>query len=154
MPHLPCQNERGGAAMPKIQTLLISGILTPLLTLAGCEKPATKQPQAPSFQSVYNPRETFAPLTLPSPVDAYRSGDGTPGPQYWQNRADYKIAATLDPASANLSGDETSAYTNNSPSALDALWVQLDENTYKADARSRFAAGAGRRRAVAQTTDG
>ena len=30
----------------------------------------------------------------------------------------------------------------------------MDENTYKKDARSRFAAGAGRRRAVAQTTDG
>ena len=140
--------------MPKMQILFVGGILTPLLMLAGCEKPVTKKPQAPAFQSVYNPRETFAPLTLPSPVNAYRSGDGTPGPQYWQNRADYKIAAALDPASAALSGDETITYTNNSPSVLDALWVQLDENTYKADARSRFAAGAGRRRAVAQTTDG
>jgi hypothetical protein len=122
--------------------------------LAGCKK-QTGEPQTAALQSVYNPRETFAPLTLPTPVNAYRSGDGTPGPDYWQNRADYKIAATLDPASADLSGDETITYVNNSPSTLDALWVLLDENTYEKDARSRFAAGEGRRRrSVEQATDG
>ena len=140
--------------MSKMHILLASMVVVPALMLAGCKKPASEQ-QASSAKSIYNPRETFAPLTLPTPVNAYRSGDGTPGPDYWQNRADYKIAATLDPASANLSGDETITYTNNSPSTLDALWVQLDENIYKSDARSRFAAGEGRRRrSVAQTTDG
>ena len=140
--------------MAKIQTFLVGAIVVPVLMLAGCKKPASEQ-QAPSVKSVYNPRETFAPLTLPTPVNAYRSGDGTPGPAYWQNRADYKIAATLDPVSASLNGDETITYTNNSPSTLDALWLQLDENSYKKDARSRFAAGEGRRRrSVAQITDG
>ena len=122
--------------MSKMQTLLASAIMLPALMLAGCKKPADEQ-QVSSLKSVYNPRETFAPLILPTPVNAYRSGDGTPGPEYWQNRADYKIAATLDPASANLSGDETITYTNNSPSTLDALWVQVDENSYKKDARAQ-----------------
>src|SRR6185437_379397 len=153
MPHLSRKDERWGVAMPKMRFLFVSMAVMPALMLASCEKPASKQ-QTTSVRSVYNPRQTFAPLALPTPVNAYRSGDGTPGPDYWQNRADYKIAATLDPANASISGDETITYTNNSPSALTALWLQLDENTYKKDARSRFAAGAGRRRAVAQTTDG
>ena len=140
--------------MSKIQTLVIIAVLVPALALAGCKKPASEQ-QATALKTVYNPRETFAPLTLPVPVNSYRSGDGTPGPDYWQNRADYKIAATLDPANADLSGDETITYTNNSPSVLDALWVQLDENIYKKDARARFVAGEGRRRrSVAQVTEG
>ncbi len=90
---------------------------------------------------VYDPRETFAPLSLPQPVNGYRSADGTPGPAYWQNRADYSLAATLDPAKDTLSGDETITYTNNSPAALGALWVQLDQNMYRADARARFVGG-------------
>ena len=125
-----------------------------LLALSACEKPAAPKQAAAEPRGVYDPRETFAPLSLPTPASVYRSADGTPGPAYWQNRADYKIAASLEPTTNTLTGDETITYTNNSPSALDVLWVQLDENTYKKDARSRFAAGEGRRRQVAQTTDG
>ena len=29
-------------------------------------------------------------------ANRYRTGAGRPGPQYWQQRADYRIAATLD----------------------------------------------------------
>jgi hypothetical protein len=133
------------------RTVLLGILLLSCLPLAGCGKPPAKA-QNTETHGVYNPRETFAPLTLPSPVNTYRSGDGTPGPDYWQNRADYKIAATLDPKSALLSGDVTITYTNNSPSALPSLWLQLDENTYRKDARSRFAAGA--RRTVVLSTDG
>ncbi len=32
----------------------------------------------------YDPRITFAPLTLPDPVNAYRSSNGAPGPQYYK----------------------------------------------------------------------
>jgi Peptidase family M1 domain len=119
-----------------------------LSVLAGCDKPQTQK-----SAGIYNPRETFAPVTLPAPVNSTRGGDGAPGPDYWQNRADYKIAANLDPNAAVLSGDETITYTNNSPTALTALWVQLDENTYRKEARSHYSAGIARR-AVAQTTDG
>ncbi len=87
---------------------------------------------------VLDPRITFAPLTLPDPVNAYRSGNGTPGPDFWQNRADYVIHVGLDPAQQRLSGSEVVTYTNNSPQALDCLWVQLDQNMYRSDARARF----------------
>ena len=99
----------------------------------------------------YNPLETFAPLSLPDPANAYRSADGAPGPDYWQNRADYQIAARLDPATKTLSGEETITYTNNSPDALDVLWLQLDQNIYRQDARSAAVGGGFRR---TQFTDG
>ena len=99
----------------------------------------------------YNPLVTFAPLTLPDPPNAYRSGDGAPGPAYWQNQADYQIKATLDAATKTLSGEEVITYTNNSPDVLDVLWLQLDQNIYRKDARSAAVAGGFRR---AQFTDG
>src|SRR5215469_16864569 len=85
---------------------------------------------------VYNPLQTFAPLTLPEPVNRYRSSNGAPGPDYWQNRADYQIHATLDTAHKELSATEVISYTNHSPDALNSLWLQLDQNIYRPDDRS------------------
>ena len=89
----------------------------------------------------FDPRETFAPFTYPQPVNAYRSGSGMPGPMFWQNRADYELAATLDPVKNTMSGKATIHYTNNSPDALDVLWLQLDENRFTADARGNYTSG-------------
>ena len=85
--------------------------------------------------SSYNPRETFAPFGMGQPPTVYRSADGRPGPQYWQNRADYTIAAKLDPASHVITGTAEIRYTNNSPLALDVLWLNLEQNRYRADTR-------------------
>jgi hypothetical protein len=46
--------------------------------------------------SKYNHKEAFDPLFAYNPGTVYRSGTGAPGPQYWQNSADYVINATLD----------------------------------------------------------
>ncbi|KJV33162.1 M1 family metallopeptidase [Luteibacter yeojuensis] len=86
----------------------------------------------------YDPRETYAPFTYPQPVNGYRSGSGMPGPLFWQNRADYDLAATLDPVKNTLVGKATIHYTNNSPDALDVLWLQLDENRFTESARGNF----------------
>jgi hypothetical protein len=131
-----------------------AGALTlALFAVAGCGRSAQQpkpQPAAAPAQASFNPLETFAPLTLPRPADIYRAADGTPGPSYWQNRADYIIRATLDPATNQLSADEAIAYTNNSPGALSYLWLQLDQNAYRKDSRGRYAGG----RPVTQFTDG
>ena len=87
----------------------------------------------------YDPLQTFAPLVLPLAPNRYRSASGSPGPDYWQNRADYRIRARLDPAAKQLSGEELITYTNNSPDALESLWLQLDQNTYRRDARAAAA---------------
>ncbi|MDF3981732.1 M1 family metallopeptidase [Luteibacter sp. PPL201] len=99
----------------------------------------------------YDPRETFAPFAYPQPVNAYRAGSGVPGPMYWQNRADYDLTATLDPVKNTLVGTATIHYTNNSPDALDVLWLQLDENRFRADARGNFTAGNQTKRADRHT---
>ncbi len=69
----------------------------------------------------------FRSLDLPAPNDV-RTGSGRPGPKYWQQRADYKIAATLDPARNELRGRETIHYTNHSPDALPYLWLFVEQN--------------------------
>jgi len=112
-----------------------------LLTLAA---PAVAQ-----TASVYDPLKTFAPLTLPDPVNSYRSANGAPGPRYWQNSADYDIHATIDTAAKLLTATEKIAYTNNSPDALSSLWLQMEQNTYRKDARAKSSTeGMGARRRV------
>jgi len=69
----------------------------------------------------------FRALALPTP-NVYRAADGRPGPSYWQQRADYTIAATLDPSTQVLRGEETVRYTNNAPVPLAYVWFQLDQN--------------------------
>ena len=69
----------------------------------------------------------FRQLPLPSPNE-YRGGDGRPGPRYWQQRADYRIVASLDTATHVLRGRETIHYVNNAPRALPYLWLQVEQN--------------------------
>jgi hypothetical protein len=96
---------------------------------------------AQTVRGGYDPQQTFARLTLPEAVNRYRSADGAPGPDYWQNRADYEIHAHLDTVTHGLQGREVITYTNNSPAALDSLWVQLDQNMYREDSRSGYGGG-------------
>ena len=42
-------------------------------------------------------------MEWPGP-NRYRSADGTPGPDYWQQRADYRITATLDTTTRSIAG--------------------------------------------------
>jgi hypothetical protein len=85
----------------------------------------------------YNALETFAPLTLPSPVNAYRSSDGAPGPSYWQNRADYAIHAAIDTGTKTLTASEVITYTNHSPDTLSSLWIHLEQNLYRKGSRGK-----------------
>ena len=73
--------------------------------------------------------------TLPTPNE-YRSGSGSPGPRYWQQKADYVIQAELHDDTQSLNGSEIISYTNNSPDALRYLWLQLDQNINEKDNNS------------------
>jgi hypothetical protein len=73
---------------------------------------------------------------LPTPTGT-RTASGAPGHAYWQQRADYTIRATLDEAKRAVSGTETVTYHNNSPDTLSYLWVQLDQNMFRADSDNR-----------------
>jgi hypothetical protein len=79
----------------------------------------------------YTPDKTFDPTFLNQPGNLYRSGNGAPGPDYWQNRADYKINVSLDDQNHRISGNVVITYTNNSPDSLHYLWLQLAQNLYQ-----------------------
>ena len=82
----------------------------------------------------YDQHKTFNPLFYPSTND-YRTGSGAPGAKYWQNHADYKLNVVLDTAKHSVTGTTVITYTNNSPDPLAFLWLQVDQNIYKADSR-------------------
>jgi hypothetical protein len=88
--------------------------------------------------SIYNPQALFAQDLFTKNGNEYRSANGAPAKQYWQNRADYELHATIDTGSNVLSGNEIIHYSNNSEDSLTSLWLQIDQNTYKTDARSNF----------------
>ncbi|HEY2378600.1 MAG TPA: M1 family metallopeptidase [Gemmatimonadaceae bacterium] len=89
--------------------------------------PSALRGQMPQGAAAVADTSPFRALTLPSPNE-YRSGSGRPGPRYWQQRVDYRITATLDPARNEVRGSETIHYTNNSPDALPYIWVYLEQN--------------------------
>ncbi|GAA4380228.1 M1 family metallopeptidase [Hymenobacter koreensis] len=60
-----------------------------------------------------------------------RSESGQPGPNYWQNAADYTLKISFDPATRRVAGTVDIAYQNNSPDALPQLWFKLYANLYQ-----------------------
>ena len=91
--------------------------------------------------SNYRPAELFSPLFYGEKGTEFHSANGEPGAKYWQNKVDYILKANIDTTRKILSAYENIIYTNNSPDALQYLWLQLDQNTYKKDARSNFVTG-------------
>ena len=71
----------------------------------------------------------FRALDLPTP-GRVRSASGAPGPDYWQQRADYVIRATLDTAGPEIRGTERIHYENHSPDTLTFVWVQIEQNIF------------------------
>ena len=106
----------------------MSGRLAALLMLsvAFAAAPSAAQSQASRADTAITV-SPFRQLALPSP-NLIRTGSGRPGSRYWQQRADYRIQATLDPESHELRGKETIHYVNRSPDALPYLWLFVEQN--------------------------
>ena len=106
-------------------------------------------------QSKYDHREAFHPFFYPYPGNEFRSASGEPGPKYWQNKANYSIQAAINPDDHSIKGTVAISYINNSPDELRFIWLQLDQNIYKADSRaSATTTTQGGRWANGQFTDG
>lgn len=54
--------------------------------------------------SDYNYHETFGPGFYTKNGTEYRAASGEPGPKYWQNRADYQLAAKLNDQTNEITG--------------------------------------------------
>src|SRR5260370_1188973 len=59
-------------------------------------------------------------------------GSGAPGPDYWQQGADYVIRAVLDTVGSVIRGTERIHYENHSPDSLAFVWIQLEQNIFAA----------------------
>ena len=93
-----------------------------------------QQSESPAAEDPTHNLGVFESIDLPAP-NAYRAAAGRPGPDYWQQRADYDIKVQLNPDTHRITGTETITYTNNAPQDVQQLWVQLDQNLFKPDSR-------------------
>ena len=83
----------------------------------------------------YSYTEAFKPFFYQNNGTETRSASGKPGHNYWQNRADYILNATLNDAKKEIAATAEITYTNNSFDDLDFVWLQLDQNLFKKDSR-------------------
>jgi len=116
--------------------IVVAGLAIFALIATLClPRPAAAQEEGPGWKV----RSPFRPLDLATP-NTIRTGAGLPGPDYWQQKVDYRIQATLDPATNLLTGSETVRYHNNSPHALAVLWLALDANLCHPDSKAKLLA--------------
>lgn len=111
--------------------------LTSLCLLSMVLLGAKAQITAAGNLSTYDPHQLFSPLFYPVGATATRAATGEPGTAYWQNKADYKIAATLNEEAKQITASVVITYTNNSPYALPFLWLQLDQNLFSKNSRGQ-----------------
>ena len=115
----------------------------PITCLAGVILVFSTAPEASSQQShPYDQHAVFDPTFMDHVVSPFRSADGAPASDYWQNRADYSITASLDTVGHIISGQCDITYTNDSPDQLGYLWLQLDQNLYAKASRGHYSQGA------------
>jgi hypothetical protein len=103
--------------------IFIQFLLT--LPIIAQEVKETTKPKELGHEDKNKFRQMYDLLATPN---MYRTAAGAPGPEYYQQRADYKIAIELDDKNAKLFGIETITYTNNAKESLEYLWIQLDQN--------------------------
>ena len=100
----------------------------------------TKSEKEPGHTNQSKFRQMYQEFATPN---SYRSASGAPGPQYYQQQADYKMDIELDDENARIYGEESITYHNNSPDNLEYLWVQLDQNVRAKDSKSPLRNGNG-----------
>ncbi len=89
--------------------------------------------KAPGHNNESKFKQLYEEFATPN---TYRSASGAPGPDYYQQQADYVMDIRLDDKNAKIFGEETITYTNNSPDQLSYLWLQLDQNVRAKDSKA------------------
>jgi hypothetical protein len=64
-----------------------------------------------------------------------RLRSGAPGPRYWQQWADYRLEAELNPVSKRLTGKAAIRYHNRSPDTLGIVYIHLLHNIFAPGSR-------------------
>lgn len=142
MVHAP-RNGRSASVAFRISTaalallLLAPGLATSgLPTLAaGVAQDGALAAQEPVDTRI-PPRPVEPPMDYQRAVaSGTRSPDGRPGSDYWQQRADYRIQAELDPSTGRLNAREVITYHNRSPDTLAVVVLRLEQNVFAEGAR-------------------
>ncbi len=81
-------------------------------------------------------RAVPAPVTPPADFArslerAWRSADGSPGVNYWQNWAGYDIEARLDPETGRVDGKIQILYAHVAPANLNSVFLHLHQNIHR-----------------------
>ncbi len=106
-----------------------------LLALGAAAPAQAQQPAQTATARRPLPNPVMAPRDFQSAVaSGTRTTTGAPGARYWQQRADYRIRATVDAAAKTLTGSETITYHNRSPDTLRVVWLQLMQNVHQGEA--------------------
>ncbi|MEZ7500780.1 M1 family metallopeptidase [Flavobacterium sp. Arc3] len=116
----------------RFKVILHMALLLGISSIWAQEVPATA---ANTKQSNYNYHDAFAPFFYSKNGTTTRSASGQPGAEYWQNRADYVLTAKLNTQNNEIIGTDIITYTNNSPDAMSFVWMNVDQNLFKADSR-------------------
>ena len=108
------------------------------MILAFAVAPSNAQTTAPATQSTVG-RIPERPVRRDIPMTRMiqrafaagtRDSTGRPGRNYWQLWTDYRINASLDPATSIVTGRETVTIRNNSDSTMRSLVLRLDQNFF------------------------
>ncbi|RYC50203.1 M1 family metallopeptidase [Flagellimonas olearia] len=110
------------------------------VTLSAQEEGEVKQERQPGHYNQSKFKQLYEEFSTPN---SYRAASGAPGPDYYQQQADYVIDVKLDDKNARIHGEETITYHNNAPEDLEFLWVQLDQNVRAKDSKSPLRNGNG-----------
>jgi hypothetical protein len=135
----------------RLNVLLASSLILGLIGAGQLAADTVKQTKG-NFEDKFRQLDE----ALPTP-NTWRAASGAPGHQYWQQKVDYRINATLDESNRRLSAQEFIDYRNNSPDTLRYLWLQLDQNIFRSDSMAELSddfGGLGRRGPSVQAGDG
>ena len=126
----------------RVRTALPILVLLPLACATGGDRAALgAESSSPAIARAPAAAAPAIERPIPYPVDlppgyvralerGTRSANGAPGPRYWEQEAEYRIAVRIDTDARRLDGTTTIAYHNESPDTLETLVVQLLQNLH------------------------
>ena len=108
-----------------------------VLLLAGCASAPVSRPTVATDGMRLPERAVRRDLPMPPSFrKAYRAGtrdsSGAPARKYFQQRVDYRIAASVDPAKNQVRGTETITLHNTTPDTLKTVVLRLYQNYFTA----------------------
>jgi hypothetical protein len=111
--------------MNRLRFLIISLATCSIFAQDPSHKTESPKPKEGGHKDISKFSQMYDLMATPN---MYRTASGAPGPEYYQQQADYKIDVELDDKNAKLFGSETITYYNNAKEPLEFLWLQLDQN--------------------------